>query len=77
MKGMKENALQCLHNGGTPGLGYDVDETQHIVINEEEAKIVAMIYSMYLSGYSCKVIAETLNEDGYPRRSRRQVWKTM
>lgn len=65
MKGMKENALQCLHNGGTPGLGYDVDETQHIVINEEEAKIVAMIYSMYLSGYSCKVIAETLNEEGY------------
>lgn len=65
MKGMKENALQCLHNGGTPGLGYDVDETQHIVINEEEAKVVAMIYSMYLSGYSCKVIAETLNEEGY------------
>lgn len=65
MKGMRENALQCLHNGGTPGLGYDVDETQHIVINEEEAKIVAMIYSMYLSGYSCKVIAETLNEEGY------------
>ena len=65
MKGMKENALQCLHNGGTPGLGYDVDETQHIVINEEEAKIVAMIYSMYLSGYSCKVISEMLNEEGY------------
>ncbi len=65
MKGMRENALQCLHNGGTPGLGYDVDETQHIVINEEEAKVVAMIYSMYLSGYSCKVIAETLNEEGY------------
>ena len=65
MKGMKENTLQCLHNGGSPGLGYDVDETQHIVINEEEAKIVAMIYSMYLSGYSCKVIAEMLNEEGY------------
>ena len=25
MKGMKENALQCLHNGGSPGLGYDAD----------------------------------------------------
>ncbi|WP_303790985.1 recombinase family protein, partial [Ruminococcus flavefaciens] len=65
MKGMKENALQCLHNGGSPGLGYDVDDTQHIVINEEEAKIVVMIYSMYLNGYSCKVIAEMLNEEGY------------
>jgi len=65
MKGMKENALQCLHNGGSPGLGYDVDVTQHIIINVEEAKIVVMIYSMYLSGYSCKVIAEMLNEEGY------------
>lgn len=65
MKGMKENALQCLHNGGSPGLGYDVDDTQHIVINESEAKIVVMIYSMYLSGYSCKGIAEMLNEEGY------------
>ncbi len=65
MKGMKENALQCLHNGGSPGLGYDVDATQHIIINEEEAKIVVMIYSMYLSGYSCRVIAEMLNEEGY------------
>jgi len=65
MKGMKENALQCLHNGGSPGLGYDVDETQHIVINEEEAKIVVMIFSMYLSGYSCKVIADVLNSEGY------------
>ena len=65
MKGMKENALQCLHNGGSPGLGYDVDDTQHIIINKEEAKIVVMIYSMYLSGYSCKVIAQMLNEEGY------------
>lgn len=65
MKGLKENALKCLHNGGNPGLGYDVDATQHIVLNEEEAKIVVMIYSMYLSGYSCKNIAELLNQDGY------------
>ncbi|MCL6480049.1 MAG: zinc ribbon domain-containing protein [Peptococcaceae bacterium] len=25
MKGMKGNALQCWHNGGSPPLGYDVD----------------------------------------------------
>ena len=65
MKGMKENAYQCLHNGGSPGLGYDVDETQHIVLNEEEAKIVVMIYSLYLCGYSPKNIAEILNAEGY------------
>ena len=65
MKGMKENAYQCLHNGGSPGLGYDVDQTQHIVLNEEEAKIVVMIYSLYLCGYSPKNIAEILNAEGF------------
>lgn len=72
IKGMKENALQCLHNGGSPGLGYDVDDTQHIVLNEQEARIVVMIYSMYLSGYSCKDIAEQLNSEGYVTKAGNQ-----
>ena len=65
MKGLMENALKCLYNGGCTGLGYDVDETQHIVINEEEAKVVAAIYSLYLCGYSCKNIADMLNTEGH------------
>ena len=65
MKGMKENAYKALHNGGCPGLGYNVDETKHLVINEEEAEIVAMIFGMYIAGYSCRCIAALLNEDGY------------
>lgn len=75
MKGLKENALQCLHNGGSPGLGYNVDDTQHIVLNEEEAKVVIMIYGMYLSGYSCKNIAELLNQDGYITKAGNQFTK--
>lgn len=47
MKGMKENAYKCLFNGGCPGLGYDIDESQHYVINEQEAKAVMLIFSMY------------------------------
>ena len=69
MKGMKENALQCLYNGGCTGLGYDVDNTQHLVINAEEAKIVAMIFSLYLSGYNCNDIARILNEEGAVTKS--------
>ena len=65
MKGLRENALQCLHNGGSPGLGYDVDDTQHIVLNEDEAKIVVRIYSLYLSGYSRNSIANALNAEGH------------
>ena len=52
MKGMKENAYKCLFNGGCPGLGYDIDESQHYVINEQEAKAVMLIFSMYLCDYS-------------------------
>ena len=72
MKGMKENAYKALHNGGCPGLGYNVDETKHLVINEEEAKIVAMIFGMYIAGYSCRCIAALLNEDGYRTKAGNQ-----
>ncbi|MCR4645345.1 MAG: recombinase family protein [Oscillospiraceae bacterium] len=65
LKGLKENAYKALHNGGCPGLGYNVDKTRHLVVNEEEARIVAMIFGMYIAGYSCTQIADLLNEDGY------------
>ncbi len=36
-KGLNENALKCRHNGGTPPLGYDVDnETKTYIINQQE-----------------------------------------
>ena len=65
MKGMKENAYKCLFNGGCPGLGYDIDESQHYVINENEAKAVMLIFSMYLCDYTYQQIADALNADGF------------
>lgn len=41
-------------------LGYDKDEDGNLVINEEEAKIVRLIFFMYLYGYSVTAIAEKL-----------------
>ena len=41
-------------------LGYDLDEEGLLVINEEEALTVRLIFFMYLYGYSCQQIAETL-----------------
>src|SRR5699024_7570062 len=32
-KGMKENALKCKFNGGTPPLGYDINKDKEYVIN--------------------------------------------
>ena len=42
MKGMKETALQCKHNGGKPPLGYDVVHDKTYIINEQEATIIRL-----------------------------------
>ena len=45
----------------TPALlGYDKDEDGRLVINEEEAKIVRLVFFMYLFGCSSRHIAEQL-----------------
>lgn len=41
-------------------LGYDHDEEGNLVVNEEEAKTVRLVFYMYLYGYSCQEIADTL-----------------
>lgn len=45
-----------------PLLGFDLDEDGNLIINEEEAKTVRLIFFMYLFGYSCQQIAETLTK---------------
>lgn len=47
----------------TPSLlGYDQDEDGNLVVNEEEAKVVKLIFFLYLYGYSCQKIAKLLTE---------------
>ncbi len=41
-------------------LGYDLDENGNLVINEEEAKTVRLIFFSYLYGYSSQQIADAL-----------------
>ncbi len=55
-------------------LGYDHDEEGNLVINEEEAKIVKIIFFMYLSGYSSTKIAKTLTELGYETKLGNTQW---
>ena len=47
-------------------LGYDKDTDGRYFIVEEEAKIVRMIYSFYLDGYSTNSIAYSLTRAGVP-----------
>ncbi|MBQ8007404.1 MAG: recombinase family protein [Lachnospiraceae bacterium] len=45
-----------------PLLGYDQDADGNLVVNEEEAKTVRLIFFMYLYGYTCQQIADTLSK---------------
>lgn len=54
----------------TPALlGYDLDEEGNLVVNEEEALTVRLIFFMYLYGYSTTAIAELLTK--LERRTKR------
>ncbi len=65
MRGLKENAYNAKHTGGTPPLGYDVDKNGKYIINPTEAAAVRLIFDMYLSGSGYTAIVEELNSRGY------------
>ncbi len=62
-KGLKENALKGIHNGGTPPLGYDVTDGKY-VINEAEAETVRKIFNSYAEGFTYSEIINQLNRMG-------------
>lgn len=55
-------------------LGYDHDDDKKLTINEDEAKIVRLIFFLYLSGYTCQNIADTLTELGCETKRGNTVW---
>lgn len=61
---MNRMAKQGLYTGGRPLLGYNVTENRY-TINEYEADIVRLIFSLYAQGKSYKSIIQVLNEKGY------------
>jgi len=64
-KGMRENAFHCLHTGGIPPLGYDIDPTtKRLFVNAEEAETVRLIYKMCHDGHGYKQIIAHLNALG-------------
>ena len=55
-------------------LGYDHDEDGNLIINEDEAKTVRLIFFMYLYGYTCREIAETLTNLGRKTKKGNTQW---
>ncbi len=43
-------------------LGYDHDENKQLIVNYNEARVVRLIFYMYLFGHSCKEIADALTD---------------
>lgn len=57
-----------------PLLGYDVDDDGNLFINTKEAITVRLIFFMYLYGYTCQQISETLTNLGRRTKKGKAVW---
>ncbi|TEB13852.1 hypothetical protein Psfp_03392 [Pelotomaculum sp. FP] len=57
-----------------PLLGYDQDEDGKLVINQKEAETVRLIFFMYLYGYTCVQIADTLTKLGRHTKKNNTTW---
>jgi len=49
-----------------PAYGYTKDENREPVIEQKDAEVVQMIFTLYLQGWGCRKIAQKLNADGVP-----------
>ena len=59
----------------TPALlGYDKDEDGHLIINEEEAETVKVIFYLFLNGWSHAEIADLLTQYGRKTKLGNQEW---
>lgn len=59
-----------------PLLGYDQDRDGNLIINEEEAKTVRLIFFMYLYGYSTQQIADLLTDLARPTKKGNIKWSS-
>ena len=64
IRGMTENALKCVFNGGTRPIGYVIDEEQHFQIDQTTAPFVLEAFKRYDDGATMTEIRDWLNEQG-------------
>lgn len=62
-EGVRQRAKSGKHTGGTPALGYRV-ENERLVVDEAEAETVRLIFELYASGQSYIDIIADLNRRG-------------
>ncbi len=65
MKGTIQRALRCQFLGGSPPLGYYVNNEKRLEIEKHEAEAVKIIYEMFDNGYGYSEIINYLNDNDY------------
>lgn len=66
LRGRKRNSETGKSNGGIQKFGFTVDENDMVVINEEEAEVVKLVFNLYATGkYSASTLHKELTERGY------------
>ena len=70
---MKKERGELIGFGGCLGYTYNSEENT-LTINEEEAKIVRLIYSKYLEGYGAESISRQLTKEGIKSPKGKDVW---
>lgn len=56
--------------------GYGRDDNGNLVVIEEEAKIVRLIYDLFLHGYGCRKIKKYLEDHGIKTVTGKEQWST-
>lgn len=67
MEGRKEKARQGKWNGGQAPYGYKIVDGKLVVV-EDEAEIIRMIYNLFINDNGMKKVADYLNDRGYRRK---------
>ena len=67
--GLQQRAQESKHCGGKAPLGYIVDNKGDLIINEEEADLVRLIFDLYEANYSYNRMARELNNRGYKSKT--------
>ncbi len=63
-RGMTDNALKAMSNGGITPLGYNLDDEQHLQIDESKAPFVREIFQRFADGEMIKTIIADMNARG-------------
>lgn len=61
----ESNAINCVSSGEIANYGYKFTSTRHMIINENEAPAVRLMFKMFLEGHSYKEIIDALELRGF------------